>query len=252
MDTLSLESQNLLSLEDSVKDIESESIKDVQASKNRIRSLLPLIKFGHLTSLNVSENSLLNLPADILGHFPHLECLDVSKNRIMEITALEVLPNLKTFLASHNRIRKLTGLEACRSLVMIDVSHNLLDVSIRSCGLIGLLSLFEIRNLDFRGNPLLVEEKLAASEMMRILPWVNEVNGRANHFLIDTSNSQRITRESGTYFKETETSIKKRRSEIISSPRLNEDPLVKFKAALKEMIGRKERLIRKQERHNSI
>jgi len=71
---------------------------------------------GKIIEINLSDKGLKVLP-EILYELPELQILNISKNKIKEMSGFEKLPNLKILDLSYNKIKEIKGLE---SLILLE------------------------------------------------------------------------------------------------------------------------------------
>lgn len=90
-------------------------------NNNKITSFTAVVA-PKLLTLDLSHNEISAVPESDDGFKGHelLEFLDLSRNKLTNLSVLRGMPNLKQFYASSNvNIRKLQGLEECRSLEIL-------------------------------------------------------------------------------------------------------------------------------------
>ncbi|XP_061419136.1 leucine-rich repeat and transmembrane domain-containing protein 1-like [Lethenteron reissneri] len=139
------------------------SLRLLDLSHNRIRGsgLFDLLqRLSSLSTLNVSHNALRQLDGFRAGRanppqpLPHLRHLDVSYNRIVEMSpvTLSAFPGLVTLRASHNRLEELSEelFQRSRELRFLDLAWN--QLSRLPEGLFGGTTALE--KLDLRANRL--------------------------------------------------------------------------------------------------
>ncbi len=87
-------------------------------NSNKIPSFTAVVA-PKLLVLDLSHNEISAIPETDEGFKGHetLEYLDLSRNKLTNLSVLRGMPNLKQFFAASNvNLRRLNGLEECRSL----------------------------------------------------------------------------------------------------------------------------------------
>jgi hypothetical protein len=113
-------------------------IKDLNRIANGLR------KFKNLTILNLSANKIANI--SILREFKRLTKLDFSDNLVPEISSLKELKKLTDIAFSYNLISNISFLSNLENLTRLDLSYNhITDIS-------DLQGLSKITNLNLGGN----------------------------------------------------------------------------------------------------
>uniref|UniRef100_A0A182NJM3 Uncharacterized protein n=1 Tax=Anopheles dirus TaxID=7168 RepID=A0A182NJM3_9DIPT len=99
------------------------AVEKLDASHNHIRSVLGQNNV-HLTRLNLGHNNLTDI--DWLVNFPGLKELDLSHNKLEEISAKYMIDahNMTILLLQHNRLMRLNLPRTLTKLRALDVSHN--------------------------------------------------------------------------------------------------------------------------------
>jgi len=79
-----------------------------------------------LTELDVSDNSLTQLPSSIWKSLPNLQVFGASRNMLAELPdAISVLSDLRKLMLAQNCLERLpSDLAECRALTQLDISHN--------------------------------------------------------------------------------------------------------------------------------
>lgn len=110
-------------IEDTVTAGDLNSIKKLYLADLQLDSLDELNKynFSGLEQLTASGNNLKKIP---LLKAPQITYLDLSGNKIDDITGLDQMPTLKNILLSDNRITKVGDLSNFTKLTTLDLSNN--------------------------------------------------------------------------------------------------------------------------------
>ncbi|AFA47269.1 leucine-rich repeat domain-containing protein [Acetobacterium woodii] len=110
-------------IEDTVTQGDLNSIKKLYLADRQLDSLdeLSNYNFSGLEQLTASGNNLEKIP---LLKVPQITYLDLSGNKIDDITGLDQMPTLKNILLSDNRITKVGDLSNFTKLTTLDLSNN--------------------------------------------------------------------------------------------------------------------------------
>jgi len=103
------------------------------------------VEDNHITELDISDNSLTVIP-DSLGTFPYLKKLDLSYNRITEISGLLNLSNLEKLNLSVNNIAEIKGIKSLVNLKEFSIYYNQISE------IKGLDNLTNLQYLSLHGN----------------------------------------------------------------------------------------------------
>ncbi|KAL1496165.1 hypothetical protein AB1Y20_014782 [Prymnesium parvum] len=143
-------------------------VSHLDLAENELIEPEDLLHFSKLLSLDLSHNSLPELPrlptsllhlnlsynhlesAERLGALTSLVELNLGYNLLTSVAPLERLANLQVLLLPANRISALHGLAALSRLSLLDLKHNYID----KVAEVRLLSLNpELKTLSLQGNP---------------------------------------------------------------------------------------------------
>ncbi|HAN76257.1 MAG TPA: hypothetical protein DCQ31_00030 [Bacteroidales bacterium] len=107
---------------------------------NEVKQILKVAETKGLTSLNLSNREITELPSEI-GNLITLEHLDLSYNQITELPVqLFNLTNLKTILLVRNKIKVIPpAISNFKNLQLLDVSYNLLSELPKEMGKLSML-----------------------------------------------------------------------------------------------------------------
>lgn len=154
--------RNNLDLLENMKPLAGTELQVLNLSYNRLQSLQNLVPIHTLRELYAASNSLLNV--NVALPFPRLQVLDLSENRIFQITT-----------------------ELPESLIELNLRGNLI------CTFENIAPIFRLtnlKNLDLRQNPIL--EKYISPEafygyVLRLLPQLEVINGLGAQTLLTES-----------------------------------------------------------------
>ena len=100
-------------------------LSSLQLQDNNISSIgSGLQNLRKLKSLRVDCNKILTITVPEIVTCSKLTFLDVSSNKLNDISFINCLPNLEEFYAAHNEIAKISDLGRCKKLQELDLSHN--------------------------------------------------------------------------------------------------------------------------------
>ena len=122
-------------------------LKELKLYSNRIKTIEGLDKLKELCSLQLQDNNLstigsglqnlkklkalrvdcnqiLTITASEIVACSKLTFLDVSSNKLNDVSFINCLPNLEEFYASHNKIAKIPDLGRCKKMQELDLSYN--------------------------------------------------------------------------------------------------------------------------------
>ncbi|XP_067914040.1 protein phosphatase 1 regulatory subunit 7-like [Heterodontus francisci] len=134
-----------------------QELQILQLQYNRITSLRKgLLKLRKLQRLRLDSNQLICLEAREFSGLSQLTSLDISHNKLTDITAVNVLPCLEELLASHNRLCGVIDLSRCNKLQELDLSNNKIS-EVRGLSLLETLTC-----VDLSGNVLCSTESLGS------------------------------------------------------------------------------------------
>lgn len=85
------------------------------------------IMFDRLRALSLGNHQLSTIEPDFLRHFPNLEVLQLSGNRLTELGGLQHLPQLRSLDLGGNLLETVTGLQHLTLLTDLDLSGNHLE-----------------------------------------------------------------------------------------------------------------------------
>eukprot|EP01032_Pedospumella_encystans_P012989 gene12989-14983_t len=127
-------------------------------------------RFAHLTDLDLSFNS---IAGAVKGLPPTLQRLDLSHNRITNISSILHCVDLVEVNLSHNKIKSFQNLPA--KLVCVDLSYNAItaELTLRT-----LVLSPHITSLDLTENPVLLERKDWRMLISSLLPGITLFNGK--------------------------------------------------------------------------
>ncbi|KAK7112824.1 hypothetical protein V1264_012212 [Littorina saxatilis] len=142
---------------------------NLQLQHNKIEHLgKSLTSQKKLKCLRLDSNQLTKLENNELLSCVQLTSLDLSNNRITNLSALGYLPNLEELFVSGNRLHKLADLHKCTKLQEVDLSRNLItDLS-------GISGLPALQILDVSEN------QLKSLSSMRKLKSLEDLNVSCN------------------------------------------------------------------------
>ncbi|XP_033118984.1 uncharacterized protein LOC117118494 [Anneissia japonica] len=135
----------------------------LQLQFNRLKSIEKGLLFAKkLKCLRIDNNQLTKLDAREIAPCSQLTNLDVSCNKLDNLSFLNCLNSLEELFGSHNRLRTVTDLSRCRKLQEVNLSsNNLTDIS-------GLKGLPLLKTLHLSRN-LLTSEAMQALGKLRSL-----------------------------------------------------------------------------------
>eukprot|EP01032_Pedospumella_encystans_P016053 gene16053-18331_t len=127
-------------------------------------------RFAHLTDLDLSFNS---IAGAVKGLPPTLQRLDLSHNRITNISSILHCADLVEVNLSHNKIKSFQNLPA--KLERVDLSYNAItaELTLRT-----LVLSPHITSLDLTENPVLLERKDWRMLISSLLPGITLFNGK--------------------------------------------------------------------------
>lgn len=122
-------------------------LKELKLYSNKIKNIEGLGKLKELCSLQLQDNSIskigtglqclkklktlrvdcnqiLTISVSEIASCSKLTSLNVSSNKLGDISFINCLPNLEEFYASHNKITKIPDLGRCKKLQELDLSYN--------------------------------------------------------------------------------------------------------------------------------
>lgn len=140
-------------------------LKELKVYSNKIKSVEGLDKLRELCSLQLQDNLISKIGAGLqhlkmlktlrvdcneissisvseMATCSKLTSLNVSSNKLSDISFINCLPNLEEFYASHNNINKIPDIGRCTKLQELDLSHNSITSAV---GIESLTSLTTIR-----------------------------------------------------------------------------------------------------------
>jgi hypothetical protein len=127
-------------------------------------------RFEKLTDLDISSN---HISGPIKGLPITLRRLDVSHNRISNVSSLLLCVNLTELNLAHNDVKSFHGLPP--KLEKLDLSHNVIN-SIITLRMLGLSP--NLKAVNLTGNPVTLEVKEWKIVLCTVLTQLVEVNGR--------------------------------------------------------------------------
>ena len=134
------------------KDNKSGTVELLDLSENHLASIACVSALPNILELRVAYNSLSHsLPMETFAQLRRLSVLDVSYNRLTDLSALvSCRHTLRVLKAKQNRLRVVNGIDACPLLEDLDLSDNLIanKDALTSLALLGKLMI-----VDLRGNP---------------------------------------------------------------------------------------------------
>jgi Leucine-rich repeat (LRR) protein len=169
LEILDLHENIITHLPDEVHNLRLLSVLNVSSNK---LSSIPLNHLGNLTELLASKNKLSGslFPSGV-SSMQNLRTLDVMGNSITELSGgVDLgLPALKLLVITANRVTHLPDVSTWQELLTISAEDNKINAFPA-----GLVSLKNIRHLDFTGNDLKVlDEHLADMESLQVLSISN-------------------------------------------------------------------------------
>ena len=143
---------------DNIDDEKYKEIHELNLSKKNITNFknhkkVSFEKLSELFVLNLSYNTLYEIN-DIIS-FENLKELDISNNKIEDISFCENLPNLCKFNAENNNIITITSLNICSKMKVLKISNN--KIKYLNSTLRTIKNLFNLEELSIKGNPFLSE-----------------------------------------------------------------------------------------------
>ena len=138
-------------------------LHSLQLQDNKILKLgNGLQKCKKLRSLRLDCNEILSIAMTEMAPCSKLTYLNVSQNKLEDISFLNCLPLLEECYASNNKIEKIPDLGRCKKLQEIDLSYNKISSmsGIKSLSMLSILLLEhnEINNVDVSGVVKTLEE----------------------------------------------------------------------------------------------
>lgn len=143
---------------DKIDDEKYKEIHELNLSKKNITNFknnkkVSFEKLSELFVLNLSYNELYEIN-DIIS-FESLKELDISNNKIEDISFCENLPNLCIFNAENNNIITITSLNICSKIKILKLSNN--NIKYLNSTLRTIKNLLNLEELSIKGNPFLSE-----------------------------------------------------------------------------------------------
>lgn len=120
---LNLSHNEILSSDSLLGIVNNVNLTWLNLSNNKLDSADFVRKLTMLSVLNLSQNSLKNIPIHV-QNLEKLKALILNNNEISMIENLDSLSKLNTLVLSHNQICELDGLDALTSLSKLSVAHN--------------------------------------------------------------------------------------------------------------------------------
>ncbi|ERJ11984.1 leucine-rich repeat domain-containing protein [Haloplasma contractile] len=114
----------------SIKDLspltELKRVEQLTINNTRVMTLLPIRNMVKIKSLTVTNNANLR---DLNGieSFSRLQTVDLSRNRLINISKLELLTNLEHIVLKDNDIQTIDSLSTLPKLTYLDIEHNRVD-----------------------------------------------------------------------------------------------------------------------------
>ena len=136
---------------DKIDDEKYKEIHELNLSKKNKK--VSFEKLSELFVLNLSYNELYEIN-DIIS-FESLKELDISNNKIEDISFCENLPNLCIFNAENNNIITITSLNICSKIKILKLSNN--NIKYLNSTLRTIKNLLNLEELSIKGNPFLSE-----------------------------------------------------------------------------------------------
>ncbi len=149
---------------------------ELDATRNRLSgSLFPSSIDGmhQLKSLDVASNALTSLTSSGLVHFPALQSLNVTENRIAELPNMSEWTNLLTLAAGGNKLSSFPeGITSLQKLKFADFSMNNIKKMDERFGLMEKLTALRVANNPLRERKFLTmeTEEMKRELLSRILP----------------------------------------------------------------------------------
>lgn len=124
-----------------------------------------------LTHINLSHNCLVMVPPALFGDLPHLTSLDVSYNSLVHLpTSIGQATNLQTLNCAHNHLQRLPDqIGQCRALASMNLNANLLSALPPS--------LHHCRNLT---RLYVAFNNLQPTKSTKMITWKCEINVQGN------------------------------------------------------------------------
>lgn len=175
---------NLLSFDD--EEFSRDSIGKVTLVNIRIRTIdSPPLPFTNLTYLNLSFNRISEI--DGLAHLVALETLDVSHNKIFDLSSVNRMRSLVILRAENNLVEILKPISSCTKIKHLFLGNN--NIQWEEIAYLESLKILEVINVG--KNPLEKKPKLF-DFLCAFLPSLNLINGIQPEILL------KITCENGT------------------------------------------------------
>lgn len=143
---------------------EAESITQLDLSNTGVQDLSELVKLPNLVSLDLSSNQYtqITLPEGL-----RLETLNISGNRISDLSFVSSVPGLKTLIAEGNLIKDLSQISLCSSLTVLNLNGNLIrDIA-------PVASLSNLEDLSLSNNKLIDISPISSLTGLKILDVSN-------------------------------------------------------------------------------